>query len=623
MAEGMLGGMLGGEEEKPEVEAPEALAGAEAFASAVAAKLAGNDPEVARDTSAFLKKQAQLLEIQAEYLKDEHALRVTHLRNQLREENVRRFGLRLRTGFQLFIVLVAIVIGIGFAVMIRDAITSHSVVIDSFDISPNLATQSLTGRIVAAGLVDRLSQIQAATRSSIQKRDISDAWSNEINIEMPETGVSIGAIERLLKTRFGHDQHISGGLVKMDQTELALTVRGSGVMPKTFSDAKGDLDALTNKAAEYVYAQSQPALWAAYLVDSGRDQEAIEFCQASIASSSPSDRPVLLTHWAIAIAKTSGAGPQALALIRRAIALQPDYWYAYSTMTSMMGVLGDEEGVWKFGEQLRKAAGGRPGRAPAQIFGDVDGALWNLPALLVAYTADAESSSGAGTESYNDEPQIALVDAEMHDPAAAELALQTTRPDATDPTIAAVTHAVRGMLAAESGDPARAVSEWEAFLRAYSDPAVAWVSWGLNCWVAPAEEAVGHPDKADAILKTGGTFVDCYRFHGDILDGRGDWKGAQEWYAKSVELAPDLPAGYYSWGIALVKHGDLAGAESKLKNANQRGPHWADPVKAWGDVLVKQGKSKDALAKYDEALKYAPNWKQLKEARDAAAKQKS
>jgi hypothetical protein len=29
-----------------------------------------------------------------------------------------------------------------------------------------------------------------------------------------------------------------------------------------------------------------------------------------------------------------------------------------------------------------------------------------------------------------------------------------------------------------------------------------------------------------------------------------------------------------------------------------------------------------AQAKYDEALKYAPNWKQLKEARDAAAKEK-
>jgi hypothetical protein len=38
---------------------------------------------------------------------------------------------------------------------------------------------------------------------------------------------------------------------------------------------------------------------------------------------------------------------------------------------------------------------------------------------------------------------------------------------------------------------------------------------------------------------------------------------------------------------------------------------------------VKQGKSKYALAKYDEALKYAPNWPQLKEAREALAKQEA
>jgi len=37
MAEGMLGGVLGDEGDKPEVETPDALAGAEAFASAVAA----------------------------------------------------------------------------------------------------------------------------------------------------------------------------------------------------------------------------------------------------------------------------------------------------------------------------------------------------------------------------------------------------------------------------------------------------------------------------------------------------------------------------------------------------------------------------------------------------------
>ena len=64
MAEGLIGGIFGGEDEKPEVEAPEALANAEAFAAAVAARLSASDPEVARDTSAFLKKQTQLLETQ-------------------------------------------------------------------------------------------------------------------------------------------------------------------------------------------------------------------------------------------------------------------------------------------------------------------------------------------------------------------------------------------------------------------------------------------------------------------------------------------------------------------------------------------------------------------------------
>jgi len=89
-----------------------------------------------------------------------------------------------------------------------------------------------------------------------------------------------------------------------------------------------------------------------------------------------------------------------------------------------------------------------------------------------------------------------------------------------------------------------------------------------------------------------------------------------------VKLAPDLPAAYYSWGVALARHGDLLGAEVKLKEANLRGPHWADPLKAWGDVLVMQRATDKARAKYDEALKYAPNWKELKQARETLAKQK-
>jgi tetratricopeptide (TPR) repeat protein len=163
----------------------------------------------------------------------------------------------------------------------------------------------------------------------------------------------------------------------------------------------------------------------------------------------------------------------------------------------------------------------------------------------------------------------------------------------------------------------------EAFQQSYTNPVVSTNFPGYDCWIAPVEEAAGHPNKADAVIAAGGSYVDCYRFRGDVLDGRGDWPGAQQAYTAAAALAPDLPAGYYSWGVALARHGDLDAAIAKLKAAHQHGPHWADPLKAWGDTLIKQGHTREALDKYDEALKYAPNWSALKLARDSAAKQKS
>jgi tetratricopeptide (TPR) repeat protein len=623
MAEGMLGGILGGEDEKPEVEAPEALAGAEAFASAVAAKLAGNDPEVARKTVDFLDEQTQLLKVQKEHLKDEHALRVAHLRNQLKEENVRGFGLRLRVGFQLFIVLLATVIGIGVAVMIHDAVTSRRVVIEPFDAPPGLAAKGLTGKVIASGLLDELSRLQDATRASSAARGLSGAWAGNIKLDVPETGVSVGEISRLLKERFGHDVHIDGDLVETPIGGLALTVRGNGVPPKTFDGSATELPKLTVEAAEYVYSISQPARWAAYLTEVDRNAEAIAFCRTALASADPSERPGILNGWAIAVQNTGGSVRESLALFRAAVKLQPDSWVAHTNVQNSLMILGDEEGAWQAGELTRKAAGGRPGRAPERFYINWDYLTWNLKAWLDATVADAEANAGVGTAAGGAAgPSIADIQARLHDPEAADFSLKATKEDSHDPTIAAMSHHVHGRLAADAGDAAAAVSEMEAYGAAYTNPAVSSNYPGYNCWIAPVEEAAGHPDKADAVLKTAGTFVDCYRFRADILDGRGDWPGAQKAYAEAVALAPDLPAAHYSWGVALAKHGDLVAAEAKFKDANHRGPHWADPLKAWGDVLAKKGKTKEALAKYDEALKYAPNWKELKEAREAAAKQK-
>jgi tetratricopeptide (TPR) repeat protein len=627
MAKGMLGGILGHEEEKPEVEAAETLAGAEAFAAAVAAIASRQDPGVARKTETFLDKQAQLLETQHKHLEEEHAARLHYLRGQAREVDIRRFGLRLRVGFQLFIALAAIVIGIGAAIAIYDAVHSRSVVIDPFDIAPNVAAEVPSGKIVAAGLLDVLTRIQAANGSSAEHRSLSNAWTNDISIDVPETGISIGQLERVLKTRFGHDQHIDGDLVQTEKGGLALTVRGTGILPKTFTDEGRNLDKLLTQASEYVYGQSQPGLWAAYLYSNDRDDEAIRFSQTTYATVDPSERPYLLNAWANAILAKGGEGAnrEGLTLYREAVRLKPDYWAGYGNIVLALAGLGDEEGSVRVGEQMVKAAGGRPGRAPEYMYTNYDQAVWDLPAERAGLIVDMESHGGVGTGSTGAGPEnltVAQFEVQMHDVEAAALRLKTTPVDEKNVPDVAAAAIARALLAEEEGDLKAAAREWDAFAVAYANPTVSTAIPPYICFAAVAYEKTGQPAKADAAFTAVGklTFVDCYRFRGDLLELRGDWAGAQAWYAKAVKLGPSIPSGYYSWGVALAKHGDLNGAAAKLKDANQKGPHWADPLKAWGDVLAKQGNVKDALVKYDEALKYAPAWKQLKEAREAAAK---
>jgi tetratricopeptide (TPR) repeat protein len=284
-------------------------------------------------------------------------------------------------------------------------------------------------------------------------------------------------------------------------------------------------------------------------------------------------------------------------------------------------LLGDEEGAWKAAAQMRADAGGRPGRARELDFVNFDLLTWNLMRALDAVAVDA--SANGGTTQFASEVIIADFQIRLHDPQAAELVIKTVKEDPHDPNIAAMLHFVRGQIAVETGDVAKAAAEMEAFGLGFADPAVSSNEPGYNCWIAPAEEAAGYPAKADAVLKAGGSFVDCYRFRADILDSRRDWPGAQQAYGAALALAPDLPAAYYSYGIALARHGELGAASEKFKQAHERGPHWADPLKAWGDLLLQQGHTAQALAMYDEAIAYAPNWEALKRARERAAQQKS
>ena len=619
VAEDFFEGLFGGEREAPEAAVGEARVGADAYAAALAADHAKYDPAVARSAKRFLDRQSRLIEAQTEELIEQRSLRLHHLKSQDQEGKLKRFGLQLRNGLQVFIGLIVAAVAMGVVVMVFDAFNTQAVVVEPFDAPPALAARGLTGRVLASGVLDVLTRLQAATRASATQRQLTNAWTSDIKVEVPETGISIGDLDRMLKARFGHDIHIDGDLVQSDDGGLALTIRGGGFLPKTFTGGAGDLDQLTTEAAEYVYGRSQPGLYATYLIDAGRNAEAVAFSKTTFGTLTDADKPFVLNSWANA-AQNVGARPiETAPLYEKAISLKPDFWVAYSNLMNVDMLLQNEEAAWRLGQVMQSRAGGRRHIRPL-LFQNLDYLTWNLITWRDEVLKDSEEHGGIGSSITAAAPSLADTDERLHDDADAELQLQTAQADASDPSVAAVSHFVHGRMAAEAGDTTRAVAEMEAFLTSFANPVVSSNYPGYTCWAAPAEEAAGHPDKADAVLKAAGRYVDCYRFRADILDHRGDWAGARKAYAQAVAIAPDLPAAYYSWGIALARHGDLAGAVAKFSAAHDHGPGWGDPLKAWGDILARQGQWREALGKYDGALRLAPQWPALRQARNAAAR---
>ncbi|MDB5418938.1 MAG: hypothetical protein JWP50_2357, partial [Phenylobacterium sp.] len=527
MAEGLLKGVFGDE---PEEDGQGRLPAA-SIADSLARSAAGDSKEA----RLYLKDARRMIQLQIETLHEERQLNLRHLRT-------RRWRDGLQLAFQLLGVGIAAVVGLFLAIVLRDAFTARSVVVEAFGAPPALAARGLSGTAVAEGFFDQLAILQAATRSSAAKRNLSNAWTGDIKVEVPETGVSIGELAGMLKKRFGHDQHIGGDLVQTETGGLELTVRGDRILPKTFTGGPGDLAKLETETAEYVFGQAEPGLYTAYLDNAGRPTEAIAFAKAAYTAAPAQDRPYILNAWANALGNVGAPPQEALALYRTALKLKPDFWVGYNNVINSTWGLGHEEDAWRAGETMRKAAGGRPGKAPEYNYQNWDTLTWNLLPWRAATAANAEANGGIGTGTSANGVALADVDMRLHDPAAADLSLQTARGDASDASIPAITHFVRGRLAADAGDAARAVAEMEAFAAGYANPIVSSNYPGYSCWIAPVEEAAGHPDRADAVLKQVGSFVDCYRFRGDILDHRGDWKAAQAAYARAVALAPDMPA---------------------------------------------------------------------------------
>jgi tetratricopeptide (TPR) repeat protein len=619
VAEGILSGILGDDEPAEEFSF-EASIGAESLAMAHVMDQARADPDIARQTSKFLAEQTRLVKLQARHLPQEQRLRLALMRQQSQEATFKGIGQRVRVGMQVLIALVAIVLGLGFASMLYDAFTSHSVVVDAFQAPSGLVSRGLTGDVVAARVLDALQKLQDATRGVSKGLETKSAWSSDIRIEVPETGVSIGEINRLLHARFGRDLHIDGDLVQTADGGLALTVRGDGVPAKTFAGDANDLDALTVQGAEYVYGRSQPYQYAVYLYQSGRAADAVAFITGAYARAPEDQRFDFANLWANAYL-AQGIPSKAAEKRRLALSLKPRAWNAWGNLVADLAPL-SEEASWREGRAMMSAVSAAPSAARPSVIYLINWAGmsqdWKL--ALASNLADAARNNGAGTEGAIDGPAIADDYAYLHDAAKAEQYLTASDPD--DPYTKTEAALLTGTWALERGDAAAAIPPLETFWRAWLASPTLQTStyWEQPCRLGLAYGLVGRLADAQAVFKRAGRWAYCYAVHGDVLERAGDFAAAERVWAEGIGIGPDLSPVYLHRGISETKRGALRAALADLAAAHARSPHWADPLKAWGDALLRAGNHKAAIAKYNEALQYAPAWVALRQARDTAAR---
>ncbi|MGH8320660.1 MAG: tetratricopeptide repeat protein [Gammaproteobacteria bacterium] len=577
------------------------------FAVSLAMGEAGRDPETKERVIKYLDQQIALHDLHAENLKlQSQALRAQH--RQLRSQ---RQHDRLRSVYQGVLSLIFLgILGIIIYAVISAA-TDQSVVVNQFQVPPSFVAQGNSGTVVASAFLDRLNALQAASHSSQAAKVLQDAWSNNIQLQVPDVHVSLGDIRRTLHQWLGHEIQINGNVIEQG-TRIALTVRGNNFAAKTFTGAATDLPILITQAADYVYGQAEPYLFASYLEASSQDVLALALVQAAFPTASAKEKPWLLNAWGNALGDLNQYAA-AVEKYREAIRLDPHFWLAYSNLASVQMYMGEEEAAYQTSVSLEHHAHRGYWFAAHVDTADyeyVDYLRMDLPAEHAELVADEAAHGGVGTNIAPDPPTDAEMLARMHADRQAIFILQSTPGAGSDHFVVTATNYVQGLMALDRQDYPQAVSELEpadALITQYpvmksdfnSPPA---------CYLGLAEEMAGHPDKADAAIVKGGHFVDCYRFKGDIAAHRGNWVQAQKDYQAAVTLAPSLPMAYQSWGLALLRRGDYKAAIEKFQQASQRGRHWCDPLKYWGDALAAQGNYKQAIEKYAEAAKYTPSW---------------
>lgn len=540
-----------------------------------------------------------------------------------------------RAGFVLKVLigLAGVIAAACLALLAWEAATTKVLVVRPFSVPPDLAARGLTGEAAAARMLDRLSTLQNETLSLRAPETYSNDWGDDVEIEIPQTGVSIGELQTLLRGWLGEETRITGEIVRLPDRRLSLSVRaGGGGEPPLLGD-EAATDTLLAQAAERVYRITQPDRYANYLVQTGKREEAIALFRQLAASGARESRAWAYAHWG-----TLEEDPaRGLDLQQRAIALDPHLPLAAEGSAIAYSALGrDEEALAANRRAAELLSGSRAGdyapwaarfhqfqrrAAAVEALGDVRGAAElreqgshpspdQPPVACQRCGGGALMSAAASYAANRDLPNARRLQSEAADMLGAQFA-----PYLAD-YLALIT--------------AYADEDWAGVLRLMETPesaarlnALGGGAMARLTGFAPLRTTAlarsGRLREAAALIATTPrTCYACVIARAEVFAAAGRAREADLVFAEAARLAPSLPTAHVEQARARLRRGDAAGALNSLREALRRGPRSAEAWKLQGDALARTGRWREAAAAYARATPLAPAWPALRQARAEA-----
>ena len=602
------------EEKEGQETGADAIAGIDAAAMALALNGASRE-----DAGVFLKKQGALIDDQRHHLHEQY--------KQLRLGTwEKRLGVLLRVGTAM----VGFAAAAGVALLIWDAAHAQGLIIAPFSVAPDMASRGITGQVVASQVLDKITTMQSITSSNRPAQSFANNWGDDIKVEIPETGISVGEFYHFLRGWLGHDIQISGEVYHTAKG-IAVTARVGADSGATFAGPEADLDALVQKAAEHVYGDTQPYRFSQFLYNAGRPAETLPILNKLTSGASTLERA---WGWNGLSTGLRGRGNLRAAIVnfRKAIAIYPDFTPDYHTAALAEFFLGQFEAAladYRTTKELltRNPVPALDARVVPKFRLDTDQfiafLLGDFAAVVSLGRAGDEAADDQGTEvtheTFRDNVLKAL--ALQHDGAGAR-AYFSEMP-APFKSLYSVSRA-RARLHMEA-----ALENWQAVSALEPDgeklemaSETAFAEFGpqrgdileteLRPRLALAKARLGDVAGGEALIATTpGDCYDCVLTRAQIAEQAGQSGRADYWFARAVQQAPSIPFAYADWGQVLLARGNADAAIAKFTLANQKGPHFADPLEMWGEALMAKKQPGQALTKFADAEKYAPNWGRL------------